>query len=272
MGETTGISWCDHTFNAWWGCTKVSTGCKNCYAETFAKRYGQDIWGPGKPRRTFGPKHWAEPLKWNAAAERDGVRRRVFCGSMMDWADPEAPAGELERVWSLVRLTPWLDWLMLAKRPERIAELLPDDWGAGYPNVWLGTSVEDQEQADKRIPELLRNRAVVHFLSVEPLLGAVVIETWLHDSVCVAEGDSLAPLGVCICEDPREECVSWVIVGGESGSGRRPFALEWARYLREQCEDADGVAFWFKQIGAHRPGQGEDALGRVYHELPAVRR
>ena len=135
MAEKTGISWTHHTFNPWWGCTKVSPGCKNCYAETFASRYGFDVWGPGKARRTFSLAHWEEPLKWNRDAELAGERRRVFCASMADVFEAEAPAGELARLWALIRLTPWLDWLLLTKRAERIAESLPDDWGEGYPNV-----------------------------------------------------------------------------------------------------------------------------------------
>lgn len=256
MAEKTGISWADHTFNPWWGCTKVSPGCKNCYALTLASRYGFEVWGPGKPRREFGAGHYQEPLKWDAAARRDGVRRRVFCGSMMDWADEEAPAHALERVWSLVRLTPDLDWLMLTKRPERIAELLPEDWGAGYPNVWLGTSVESPAYYD-RIEELMKLPAAVRFLSLEPLLEPLDIRWALW---------RLGSRG----REPRPNRPDWLIVGGESGPNRRAMDIAWAVDLQHQAAAA-GVAFWFKQIGAHRSGQGEDALGRVYHELPEVR-
>lgn len=153
MGKETGIGWTRHTFNPWWGCKKVSAGCKFCYAESIDKVYGGgQHWGIGAPRREFGDKHWNEPRRWNKQAVKDGVRRRVFCASMADVFDPEAPAGALERLWQLIRETPQLDWLLLTKRPERIASSLPADWGKGWHNVWLGTSVENQEAADKRIP------------------------------------------------------------------------------------------------------------------------
>lgn len=253
MAEKTGISWTDHTFNPWWGCTKVSPGCKNCYAETFAERYGFKVWGPGKLRRTFRTHHWTRPLAWNHAAELAGERRRVFCASMADVFDEEAPAGELARLWALIRVTPWLDWLLLTKRSERIAESLPADWGAGYPNVWLGVSVESAEYM-YRVQDLALIPAVVRFLSVEPLLEDIAadLQPWLW-----AAGDERA-------------AVDWVIVGGESGAGRRPFDIEWARSIQLECAAGGppNVAFWFKQVGAFKPGQGEDALGRVYHELP----
>lgn len=136
---------------------KVSPGCTYCYAETFAKRTGHDIWGPAKTttRRTFGAKHWTEPLAWHGAAMRAGVKRRVFCASMADvFEDHPALTAERERLWALVRMTPMLDWQILTKRPENIAAMLPDDWSSGYENVWLGTSVEDEQRADERIPVL----------------------------------------------------------------------------------------------------------------------
>src|SRR5271167_714272 len=118
MGEKTAISWTDHTFNPWWGCTRVSPGCVNCYAETFDKRvFGAEgvHWGPGKPRRTFGDKHWNEPLRWNKKAREAGVYRKVFCASMADIFDVEAPTGERERLWDLIRSTDCLIWQLLTK-------------------------------------------------------------------------------------------------------------------------------------------------------------
>lgn len=181
MGESSGISWTDHTFNPWWGCVKVSPGCKHCYAEAFSKRVGEAVWGERAPRRFFGDKHWAAPLKWNAKAVKEGVRRRVFCGSMCDWAEDRGDLiYEREKLWELIRATPGLDWLLLTKRPENIAGMLPKDWRAGgYSNVWLGTTVENQEAAEKRLSVLLEVPAVVHFASMEPLLGAVVLNEWL---------------------------------------------------------------------------------------------
>src|SRR5262245_39427976 len=104
MGEKTAIAWTDHTFNIAWGCQKISPGCLNCYADGLADRFGYDVWGPTKTRRTFPAKHWAEPLKWNAAAERDGRPHRVFCSSMCDWAeDHPTIAAELPKLWALIQ-------------------------------------------------------------------------------------------------------------------------------------------------------------------------
>lgn len=261
MGGKTGISWTDHTFNPWWGCTKVSPGCASCYAETFSKRTGHDIWGPGKARRTFGAKHWAEPLAWDAAAEKAGRRAKVFCASMADVFDEEAPAGELERLWALIRAMPHLDWQLLTKRPERIVQSLPVDWNwngrVGYPNVWLGASVEDQARADQRIPLLLQVPAAVRFLSCEPLLGPLEFSDVTKRSDAVSQLGRKALAGI-----------HWVIVGGESGPGFRPMDKAWARSIRDQCAAAD-VAFFYKQDGGLRPGHG-DLDGVEYHAFPAV--
>lgn len=249
MGETTKISWTDHTFNPWIGCTKVSAGCANCYAEALDGRWGHDSWGPGKPRRRTSASNWNEPIKWNAKAKAAGRRARVFCASLADVFDAEAPEGALEDLWTLIRLTPSLDWLLLTKRPERIRASLPKDWGAGYPNVWLGTSVENQAAADERIPVLLGVPARVRFLSCEPLLGPVSIQE-AHTRV---EGG----LGI-----------HWAIVGGESGPGFRPMSPVWARNLRDECGRL-GVAFFYKQDGGLRPGKGS-LDGVEHHAFPVV--
>lgn len=266
MGEQTAIAWTDHTFNPWWGCTKVSAGCANCYADKFARRTGHDVWGPGKPRRTFPDAHWAEPLKWNKAAEGAGRRERVFCASMADVFDAEAPAGQLDRLWALIRATPWLDWQLLTKRPERIAGSLPADWGRGYANVWLGTSVEDQAAADLRVPQLVTVPARVRFLSCEPLLGPVTLPfgCGCDDGT---EGGHAAIDPTC----PRHGAgpgIDWVIVGGESGPGFRPMDKAWARGIRDQCDEAR-VAFFYKQDGGLRPGHGElDGVARRKFPAP----
>src|SRR5262249_33271172 len=138
MGFNSRIEWTTHTFNPWWGCTKVSDGCKFCYAEALARRYGHHVWGPLAQRRLMSDIHWKQPLKWNTQASRQGARSRVFCASMADVFDESAPPGQLDRLWKLIRQTPCLDWQLLTKRPQRIASSLPKDWGNGYPNVWLG--------------------------------------------------------------------------------------------------------------------------------------
>lgn len=262
MGEATKIEWATHTFNPWWGCTKVSPGCKNCYAESFDKRVGGHHWGQGAPRRTFGDKHWAQPLKWDAEAKASGKPTRVFCASMADVFDAEAPTGALERLWGLIQATPNLTWMLLTKRPERIRGSLPPDWGAGYANVWLGTSVENQEAASQRIPYLLAAPARVRFLSCEPLLGPVKLTDVTHDGIgrnalrVRADCDNgLGGLG-------PEQHVDWVIVGGESGHHARPMETDWVRSLRDQCVHAD-VAFFFKQWGEFLPvSQDHDPMDR----------
>jgi protein gp37 len=247
VGEHTEIAWTDHTFNPWWGCFKVSAGCTNCYAETFSKRVGQHIWGPPAttPRRLFGEKHWAEPLKWNLAAEREGVRKRVFCASMADvFEDHPMLSPEREKLWALIERTPMLDWQLLTKRPENILTMVPYDWQEGTPdNVWLGTSVENQEQAEIRISWLLTAPASVLFLSCEPLLGDVDLTPWLGG-------------------------INWVIAGGESGPKHRPFDPGWARSLRDQCTAA-GVPYFFKQVGGlHHAAGGRLLDGRTWDEMP----
>jgi len=243
MSENSAISWTTHTFNVWWGCTKVSAGCTNCYADTLATRYGHNIWGPKADRRFFGEKHWNEPLKWNRDAEKAGTRARVFCASMADVFEfhmlPNIQSlmnSERARLWELIERTPMLDWLVLTKRPENIHSMIPVRWLHEVPeNVWYGTSTENQEQADKRIPELLNVPARVRFLSAEPLLGPVD----LHDYI-----------GWHMSDIPEDMKIHWVIAGGESGNGARPMHPDWARSLRDQCQAA-GVAYHFKQFGEY---------------------
>lgn len=259
MGETTAIAWCDHTFNPWWGCTKVSPGCKHCYAEAWAKRTGSVEWGPGRPRRVFGAKHWAAPLAWDRAAARAGVRRRVFCASMADICDPEAPKSQLAKLFDLIEATPNLDWLLLSKRPERFIEIFPLYWNCeAWRNVWLGTTVEDQQRADERIPHLLRVPAPVHFLSCEPLLGPVDLKPYLNRlctlcggsaSVPVAGGGAPCPRCLRVGQFVDPDQVGWVIAGGESGPGARPCDVAWVRSLVGQCKAA-GVPAFVKQLGA----------------------
>lgn len=257
MGEKTEIAWCDHTFNPWWGCQRVSPGCENCYAETFAKRVGLKVWGPTSERRFFGEKHWREPLKWDRAARAEGRRHRVFCASMADvFEDRRDLDGERERLWELIAQTPWLDWLLLTKRPENIARMVPwlqriaplEPW----PNVWLGTTCEDDRRARERVPELLRVPAAIRFISYEPALGPV---DWV-DVIGQAALD-LDMLGA--------RAIDWIIVGGESGPHARPFDLTWAENTLAQCKAA-GVACFVKQLGAWRqprriprPDYGADA-------------
>jgi protein gp37 len=241
MAERTGISWTNHTFNIVWGCEEVSPACDNCYARTLSKLWGFDVWGPTKPRRLFGQKHWNEPLKWEKMAVRDGVKRLVFCSSMCDVFENHPDViGELKKLWPLIRATPNLIWQLLTKRPARIKKFLPDDWGTGYPNVWLGTTIEDNAYT-YRLNHLLAAPAVCHFVSYEPAVGPI---------------DKL-----------DYSSVDWVIFGGESGSGFRQHKPEWARDSLASCRK-HGKAFFYKQGSSFRSGEDNTLDGKTYEEFP----
>lgn len=270
MGESTAISWTDHSFNPWWGCARVSAGCENCYAETFAKRTGNLVWGKNAERRFFGDKHWNEPVKWNRQAEAAGVRRRVFCASMADvFEDRDDLHDERQRLLQeVIPETPWLDWQLLTKRPQNVLEMVPETWlpghsveeWAGWPdNAWIGTTVEDQQRAEERLPVLSDIPAPVRFLSCEPLLGPVDLRPWLRRIGDKAE-----------LEWDTTRRIGWVIVGGESGPRHRPLDLDAARAIRDECERW-GVPFFFKQVGGQRPTSGGVLLDGVAHkEFPLV--
>lgn len=234
MGETTEISWTDHTFNPWIGCTNVSPACDNCYAEKLVHRYGWAKWGAGEPRKVTSDANWRKPLAWDRKAKRDGVRRRVFCASLADVFDAEVPDDWRDNLTSLIQDTPNLDWLLLTKRPN-VALKYWKRQGSVPGNVWMGTTVENQSMADLRIPALLQIPARVRFLSCEPLLGPVNLRSvaWHGTTVQVLIGD------------PK---LSWIIAGGESGPRARPSHPDWFRQLRDQCQAA-GVAFHHKQNG-----------------------
>ncbi|MBK6616603.1 phage Gp37/Gp68 family protein [Ottowia sp.] len=231
MAEETGIPWADSTFNGWIGCNPVSPGCANCYAaRSTPARVLHIIWGPHEPRWLTSDANWAQPRRWNAAHnaffEKHGRRRRVFCASLSDVFDNRADPAWRERLWRLVRATPNLDWLILTKRVGNVRSMLPQDWGSGYPNVWLGISVVNQEEVDRDVPKLLSIPARVRWLSLEPLLGPVSLGGF--------KGADLF--------------VDWVVVGGESGDDARPMEEVWVRPIRQDSEDL-GAAFFYKQKG-----------------------
>lgn len=233
MGKHSHIEWTHHTFNPWWGCTKVSPACTHCYAETWAKRVGEKVWGARAPRRFFTDHHWNEPTIWNADAARRRTRERVFCASMADvFEDRSDLDPSRERLWKLIVATPALDWLLLTKRPENIAEMIPwsDDWPQ---NVWLGTTVENQEFAEKRLPHLLKHKAACRFLSSEPLLGALDLTPFKVDG---------------------SQSIDWIIAGGESGPQARPMDPAWLRQLRDFCKRRR-ISFHFKQWGHWVPAE-----------------
>lgn len=254
MGKNSAIAWTDDTFNPWWGCQKISPACDFCYAEAWAKRTGfPEVWTEpgGTPiRRTFGARHWAEPFLWNEKAARAGIRRRVFCASMADVFDADAPAGERERLFNLIRNTQHLDWLLLTKRIGNAKRMLPADWGAGYPNVWLGITVVNQEEAERDILKLLGISAAVRFLSCEPLLEPIYLKRLvLASGPTTVQGFHTLNVTVNALHGAQSlgwPPLDWVIVGGESGSKARPMPTQWAEWIMEDCRAA-GVAFFFKQ-------------------------
>lgn len=257
MAENSKISWTTHTFNPWIGCAKVSQGCKFCYAATLNERYKWVTWGPGEARRRTSVANWNKVRAWDRDAAKSGIRPRVFCASLADWLDEEVPAAWMADLLCLIRDTPNLDWLLLSKRPEnwrgRIESIKTKDesmaaWLLGWliandppSNVWIGTTVEDQENADKRIPVLLDIPARVRFLSCEPLIGPVDLENERRSYLTDIGRPGAKPV---------QRGVDWVICGGESGAKARPMYIAWARSLRDQCAIA-GVPFHFKQWGSN---------------------
>lgn len=268
MTGITDIEWADYVWNPVTGCSKVSEGCRNCYAEALSLRFG----------RSVGP--------WNAAnAEQnvilhpdrlDQIARlkkpgRVFVNSMSDLFHELVPFAFIQQVWQAMQRAEHLTFLVLTKRASRMRELL-----SPYPylgNVWLGVSVEDQRAADERIHHLMLTPAKARFLSCEPLLGPIDLHPYasLHlrcEHGRIAEEPDTFVDG-CGCY-PSLPVLDWVISGGESGPRHRPMDLSWARSLRDQCA-AGGVAFFHKQNGGRTPKAGGRLLdGREHNDMPAV--
>lgn len=233
MSERTGIEWTDKTWNPWHGCTKVSPGCAHCYMFRDKKRYGQNPDVVARSKTTF-----RDPLKWKEPA-------RVFTCSWSDFFHEAADAWRGD-AWAIIRETPHLTYQILTKRAERIAAHLPENWGEGWPNVWLGVSVENQRHA-YRAAMLADLPAHLRFVSAEPLLGPVTLGWWAH-------------------------AIDWLIVGGESGPDARPMNLEWVRDLRDDCAGSR-IAFFLKQLGGTPNPRAHElaVLDGVRHvEFPSV--
>ncbi len=271
MAENSKIAWTDHTWNPWIGCTKVSDGCKFCYAEELMDhRYKRVIWGPMGTRVKTSPANWKEPVRWNKAQwyecaacgwrgsnilpnPDEGIlgipyrcpechddvvqpaRQRVFCASLADVFEDNPQVEEWrEELLDLIENTPNLDWLLLTKRPEVYSRVMHAKWYGGYPrNMWAGISVENQAAAHERVPHLAEMWGSVSWVSAEPLLGPIDFTLPAYKNAA-----------------PMIEYIDWVIVGGESGAKCRPMQLDWARSLRDQCKAA-GRKFFMKQIGGH---------------------
>jgi protein gp37 len=253
------IEWTDETWNPIVGCERCSPGCDHCYAIRVAAREmqpahvdlterahrpaisttsdGSALDWTGEVRLL--PDRLEAPLRWRKP-------RRCFVCSMSDLFHPDVPDDYIAAIWEVMLYANQHTFQILTKRPQRMARLV----GRRLPNVWVGTSVENQRYADLRIPHLLATPAAVRFLSIEPLLGPVDLEAYLLDE---PEHEELGPR------------LDWVIAGGESGPGARPMHPEWVRSIRDQCTDA-GVPFFFKQWGEHddrRARVGKKRAGRI---------
>lgn len=235
MGKGTGIAWCDHTFNMWWGCVEVSPACDNCYAREWDARFakGTPNWGKEAPRKFFGDKHWKEPLKWNREAEESGKRTLVFCASMGDVF--ETGRDELEphrqRLWDLIGQTHALTWLLLTKRPQNIKKLLPSGL-VGAENVWLGSTIESPAYLWRADALAENSKAAVRFLSMEPLIEQTSLTGQLSSQ---------------FSSDPSKAFrIDWVITGCESGDKARHTPTDWYRGLRDECA-ANSIPFFLKQ-------------------------
>lgn len=241
MAENSKIGWTDHTMNFWWGCNKVSAECHRCYIGPIMQRAGRVPFNG--PMRTV---NWTPPLKWNRKAEETGTRYRIFTCSMSDFFHPGADAWRAE-AWEVIRGCTNLDWLILTKRPELIKDRLPNDWGEGYANVWLGVTC-GVGSSRPRVSELRSLPARVRFISAEPLLEPIDFRPYL---------------------DGR---IHWVITGCEQAGKekRRPMQLDWVRDIDRQCREAS-VAHFFKQRYEGTQMAYDGLLdGEVRQEWPVV--
>lgn len=233
--EKSNISWTDGSWNPWLGCDKVGPECANCYIDRTLLRQGRQPWGQVYKAVTT----WDLPRRMQNRAIKEGNRLKLFTCSLSDFFHRKADQWRAE-AWEIIKRCPNVDFLILTKRANRIQQCLPADWGQGYPNVWLGVSVGMMKTA-WRVDRLRQIPAAVRFISAEPLL------------------ESLNGLNL--------DAIHWLIAGGESGPHHRYMDLEWAEGLRQACE-ASGTVFFFKQVSGFRSGEGEEALGAVYHNWP----
>lgn len=264
MGEKTAISWCDHTFNPWIGCMKVSPACDGCYAENLmATRYKRVQWGaPGQgagTRERTSAGNWSKPRAWDRKAAAAGTRPFVFCASLADVFDNQVDEAWRIDLFNLIAATPHLVWLLLTKRPQNIV-WMAEEVGGLPPNVALGTTAEDQERWDLCIPELAAAKATTGalftFASCEPLLRPIDptrarITNRLRRAVPffgVSGHEYFDPIHHR--QDPRVR-LDWIITGGETDQGKhraRPWHPDWARAIRDACAAA-GTVYHHKQNG-----------------------
>lgn len=270
MSGDTSIEWTDKTWNPVSGCSHVSAGCKNCYAEKIANRFKGSKAFPDGFKVTLHPERLNDPYKWKT------YPLRIFVNSMSDLFHEDVPYPFVLRCWLTMCGNPQQIFQVLTKRPARMLgffKWMKDEKGLELdvqPNIWLGVSVENQATALERVPLLLQTPAAIRFLSCEPLLGPV-------DLTCMDQTSESDPgYNALTCgpddEGPLQTVIDWVIVGGESGPGARPMNPDWARSIRHQCREA-GTAFFMKQMGGLRDKGG--ALGSMpidlrFREFPEV--
>lgn len=252
MGEHTEISWATHTFNPWVGCTKlkvhdIPSACDFCYAEGWAKRSGMVKWGDN-PRVRTSPANWKKPLQWARKARDERVdyrfseRPRVFCASLADVFDNQAPQEWRNDLWDLIEMTPELDWMLLTKRPQNILKMIPERWLPAMPRqIWLGITAENQTEYERRMDALQKTRAAVHFVSYEPALGPLTIGHRLLPDMIICGGEDKARPG-----RPTSEEV-----------------LNYSRAIRDECRQV-GVSFYFKQT----VGKGEIPPDLMIRQFP----
>ena len=241
MGEHTASKIDDHTMNFWTGCQPVSEGCLHCYARAGMEKYDRDF------SQIVRTNTWKDPLKWQRSAAKAREVRLVFTCSWSDFFHPDADQWRLE-AWTVIKNTPNLIWRTLTKRPELIEKRLPPDWGNGYPNVWLGVTVELKKYLG-RMDRLREIPTVVRYLCAEPLL------------------ENLTP-----AIEQHIEGFHWIMTGGESGNGTdnyRPMDMRWARNLRDLCKQRS-IPFYFKQISGRWTQLGATIDGKKQFEFPAA--
>ncbi len=281
MAENTKIEWADHTFNPWEGCQKVGPGCDHCYAETRNARFagGTAInWGPGAPRRRTSASNWALPKRWNAQSDtfmaQHGRRQRVFCASLADVFDNAVPVPWRQDLFDLIRRCENLDFLLLTKRVGNVRGMLADLAHGNdpdlslldmmpLPNVWLGATVVNQEEADRDIPKLLAVPAAKRFLSIEPMLGPVDLN-YVRQRIQAQRSQLARAIN-------GETWLDWVIAGSESGSGARrdPNMVSWVASLRDQCVNAGVASLWKQDVIDGKKIGAPQLEGQSWQQFPA---
>ncbi len=269
MGEKTGIAWTDHTFNPWIGCHKVSAGCQNCYASRENDRYHW-VGEWGKDYRRTSEANWKKPIQWAKQAVKDGVIRHVFCASLADVFDANTPDQWRYDLFDLILDTEeigGLEWLLLTKRPENISKMFGDM--QCVTNVRMGVTAENQEMANLRIPELLNAWDGKNFVSYEPALEEVNFRFYLNGCPELSDiRQGFDDIDSAWIQTTRP--IEWIICGSESGTNTRPFDIDWAQSVRDQCQSFN-IPFFLKQM----PVNGKLTIlpeldGKVWNQFPEL--